>query len=53
MNIAGLNIRNLIHKNETVTDHIGNHRSAWQNYFPCWATASDQTGDEGEEASQT
>ena len=53
MNIAGLNVRIMIQKNETLTDHIGNHRSAWQNYFSCWATASDQTGDEGEEASQT
>ena len=53
MNIAGLNVRIMIQKNETVTDRIGNHRSAWQDYFPCWATASDQTGDEGEKASQT
>ena len=53
MNIAGLNIRIMIQKNETVTDRIGNHRSVWQDYFSCWATASDQTGDESEEASQT
>ena len=53
MNIVGLNVRIMIQKNETVTDRIGNHRSVWQNYFPCWATASDQTGGEGEEASQT
>ena len=52
MNIAGLNVRIMIQKNETVTDRIGNHRSAWTNYFSCWATASDQTGDEAEEASQ-
>ena len=52
MNIAGLNVRIMIQKNETVTDRIGNHRSAWTDYFPCWATASDQTGDESEEASQ-
>ena len=53
MNIAGLNIRIMIQKNETVTDRIGNHKSVWTDYFPCWATASDQSGDEGEEASQT
>ena len=53
MNIAGLNVRIMIQKNETVTDRIGNHRSVWTDYFPCWATASDQTGDESEEASQT
>ena len=53
MNIAGLNIRIMIQKNETVTDRIGNHKSVWIDYFSCWATASDQTGEEGEEASQT
>ena len=53
MNIAGLNVRVMIQKNETVTDRIGNHKSVWTDYFPCWATASDQSGDEGEEASQT
>ena len=53
MNIAGLNVRIMIQKNVTVTDRIGNHKSVWTDYFPCWATASDQSGDEGEEASQT
>lgn len=53
MNIAGLRVRIMIQRNGTVTDRIGNHKSAWQDYFPCWATASDQTGNEKEEASQT
>ena len=53
MNIAGLNVRIMIQKNETVTDRIGNHKSVWTDYFSCWATASDQSGDESEEASQT
>ena len=53
MNIAGLNIRIMIQKNVTVTDRIGNHKSVWTDYFSCWATASDQSGDESEEASQT
>lgn len=53
MNIAGLRIRIMIQKNETVTDRIGNHKSVWTDYFSCWATASDQSGDESEEASQT
>ena len=53
MNIAGLNVKIMIQKNVTVTDRIGNHKSVWTNYFSCWATASDQTGDESEEASQT
>ena len=39
MNIAGLRVRITIQKNETVTDAIGNHTSAWTDYFTCWATA--------------
>ncbi len=53
MNIAGLRVRITIQKNETVTDRYGNHRSAWSDHFTCWATASDQTGEEGEGASHT
>ena len=39
MNIAGLRVRITIQKNETVVDRYGNHRSAWTDYFTCWATA--------------
>ena len=39
MNIAGLRVRITIQKNETVTDKFGNHKSVWQNFFTCWATA--------------
>ncbi len=39
MNIAGLRVRITIQKNETVTDRYGNHKSIWQDYFSCWATA--------------
>lgn len=39
MNIAGLRVRITIQKNETVTDRYGNHKSVWQDYFTCWATA--------------
>ena len=39
MNIAGLRVRITIQKNETVVDKYGNHKSAWTNYFTCWATA--------------
>ena len=28
-----------IQKNETATDQYGNHKSVWQDYFTCWATA--------------
>ena len=39
MNIAGLRVRITIQKNDTVTDKYGNHKSVWQDYFTCWATA--------------
>lgn len=39
MNIAGLRTRITIQKNETITDKYGNHKSAWTDYFKCWATA--------------
>ena len=39
MNIAGLRVRITIQKNETVIDRYGNHKSAWANFFSCWATA--------------
>ena len=39
MNIAGLRVRITIQKNETVVDKYGNHKSAWTDYFNCWATA--------------
>ena len=39
MNIAGLRVRITIQRNETVVDQYGNHKSAWTNYFTCWATA--------------
>ncbi|MBR0160546.1 MAG: phage head closure protein [Oscillospiraceae bacterium] len=39
MNISGLRVRITIQKNETVTDRYGNHKSVWQDFFTCWATA--------------
>ena len=39
MNIAGLRVRITIQKNATVVDRYGNHKSAWTDYFTCWATA--------------
>lgn len=53
MDIAGLNVRILIQKNETVTDRIGNHKSVWKDYYACWATCSNQTGEESDTAGQT
>jgi len=52
MNIAALRVRITIQKNVTQTDVYGNHTSAWEDYFSCWATASDQSGSEEDEAGQ-
>lgn len=55
MNIAGLRVRITIQKNRTVVDGIGNHTSAWTDYFSCWATAtmSGKNADEKQEAGHT
>lgn len=55
MNIAGLRVRITIQKNETVVDQVGNHTSAWTDFFTCWATAvsSGRSADETEEAGYT
>ena len=39
MNISGLRVRITIQKNVTVADRYGNHKSVWQDWFTCWATA--------------
>ena len=51
MHIAGMRVRITIQKNEAVTDKYGNHKNAWTDYFKCWATASNQTGNEDDEGS--
>lgn len=53
MDIAGLNVRITIQKDEVVKDKIGNHTSVWKDYFSCWATASGQSGSESSDAGQT
>lgn len=53
MNVTGLNVRITIQKNETKIDKIGNHTTVWKDYFFCWATCSNQTGTETDEAGQT
>ena len=52
MKVTGFRVRIMLQKNETVADRLGNHSSAWTDYFPCWASATEQTGDESEEAAQ-
>ena len=53
MNIAGMRVRITIQKNETYTDRYGNHKSEWTDYFECWATASNQSGEKTNEAGNT
>lgn len=53
MDIAGLNVRITFQRNSTVIDDIGNHKSIWEDVFTCWATASNQTGNEENDAGQT
>ena len=55
MNISGLRVRIIIQKSETITDAIGNHSSAWRDYFTCWATAvaSGKSAEETQNAGTT
>lgn len=55
MNIAGMRVRITIQKNETVIDQYGNHKSAWTDYFTCWASVSEGNtrADETEAAGHT
>lgn len=53
MDIARLNVRITIQKNEVEIDRYGNHMAVWKDYFKCWATCSNQTGTEEAGAGQT
>ena len=46
MDIAAMNVRVAIQKNEAITDKYGNHKNAWTDYFSCYATISGETGQE-------
>ena len=46
MDIAAMNVRVAIQKNEAITDKYGNHKNAWKDYFSCYATISGETGQE-------
>jgi len=41
MNISGLRTRVTFQRHETVVDEYANHRSAWVDWFTCWATVVD------------
>ena len=46
MDIAAMNVRETLQKNEVITDKYGNHKNTWTNYFSCYATISGETGQE-------
>lgn len=46
MEIALLNVRINIQKQETQVDRIGNHTNVWRDYFSCYATVSGEGGTE-------
>ena len=47
MNIELLNVRIFIHKNEVISDAIGNRKNAWKDYYTCYATVSAESTDAG------
>lgn len=53
MNVALMNLRITFQKNAVVTDDIGNHRNAWEDYYSCYATISGESGSESNTAGQT
>ena len=46
MDIALLNVKITVQKNETVVDAIGNHKNIWTDYHTCFATVSGEGGSE-------
>ena len=46
MDIAAMNVRITIQRNETIIDRYGNHKNAWTDYYSCYATISGEGGQE-------
>ena len=46
MNVALLNVRITIQKNEVVVDEIGNHKNVWTDFYTCYATVSNESPSE-------
>lgn len=46
MDIALLNVKITIQKNEVIADKIGNHRNVWTDFYSCFATVSGEGGSE-------
>ncbi len=46
MDIALLNVRITVQKNEVVVDDIGNHKNIWTDWYSCYATVSNESPSE-------
>lgn len=46
MDIALLNVKITVEKNEVTVDEIGNRRNAWTEYYSCFATVGGEGGRE-------
>ena len=50
MNVALLNVRITVQKNEVVVDNIGNHKNTWADWYSCYATVSSESPNEDTDA---
>ncbi len=50
MNVALLNVRITVQKNEVVVDNIGNHKNTWADWYFCYATVSSESPNEDTDA---
>ncbi len=46
MDIALLNVKIAVEKNEVVADEIGNRKNIWKEYYSCFATVGGEGGRE-------
>lgn len=53
MEVSLLNMRITIEKSSVATDEIGNYKTEWADYFRCFATISNEGGEETEDAGAT
>jgi len=53
MKVSLLNKKILFQKSAVVSDAIGNHKKAWEDYYSCFATIGAESGNEKSEAGQT
>ena len=50
MNVALLNVRITVQKNEVVVDSIGNHKNTWTDWYSCYANVSSESPNEDTDA---